>query len=353
MEILTTAVSSAQLRTKWVALEQAQPGLRIREAACQLSVSEAQLLATTVGPDCIRLTGHWPDFLKRLPALGPVMSLTRNESCVLEHKGTFEEVSTFGRGQHHMGTVIGFIETRVFFKNWHVGFATKQEKGDRILYGLQIFDPAGEAVTKIYLEEGADLDAFWQLVNDFRSADQAAEQQLPGMESPSYAANVDGETFLADWAALQDTHDFFPMLRKHQVHRFHALQLAEGAFCRRVATDAVRGLLETAAQNKLEIMIFAGNHGNLQIHQGVVRTIRVLERGGQVWLNVLDPKFNMHLRQDQVDSAWIVEKPTSDGVVTSLEMYDAQRELIAQFFGLRKPGKPQQAAWADLLKNLR
>ena len=103
-------------------------------------------------------------------------------------------------------------------------------------------------------------------------------------------------------------------------------------------------ILDEAAVSKLPILIFAGNRGNLQIHQGRVRTIRVLDRGhtgAERWLNVLDPDFNMHMKQNDVHTAWVVMKPTSDGVVTSVELFDADKKLIAQFFGLRKPGVPE------------
>src|SRR5690348_18119092 len=29
--------------------------------------------------------------------------------------------------------------------------------------------------------------------------------------------------------------------------------------------------------------------------------------------NILDPDFNMHLREDLIESAWVVRKPTTDG----------------------------------------
>ena len=39
--------------------------------------------------------------------------------------------------------------------------------------------------------------------------------------------------------------------------------------------------------------------------------------------------------------------------VTSLEVFDDQGELMAMFFGARKPGKPELAAWRELLEPLR
>jgi putative hemin transport protein len=70
------------------------------------------------------------------------------------------------------------------------------------------------------------------------------------------------------------------------------------------------------------------------------------------WLNVLDPGFNLHLREDHIASAWVVRKPTSDGLVTSLELFDAQGETIAMFFGERKPGRAELCAWRELIDEL-
>ncbi|MEM8969372.1 MAG: ChuX/HutX family heme-like substrate-binding protein, partial [Bacteroidota bacterium] len=142
---------------------------------------------------------------------------------------------------------------------------------------------------------------------------------------------------------------------KHQVHRYHALELAVEKYTYQIDPEVLEGMLKRASQTKLPIMIFAGNRGNLQIHQDTVRTIRMLERGHngvERWLNVLDSKFNLHLRLNMVDTAWVVKKPTEDGIVTAVELFDAQRNLITQFFGLRKPGIPQRSDWADLVATL-
>ena len=350
----TIDLSPESIRHAWQELQETQPTMRIREAAIELHLSEAQLLATTVGDDCIRLRGPWPEFLRRWPELGYVMSLTRNDACILEHKGHFDKVNTFGKGNHSMATVIGPIESRVFFSSWHVAFAVHQEKGGRALTSLQVFDRAGEAITKIYLQEESNIDAYQAIVDDFRDDDQGTDQPVPGVEEKSYAdpSEVDQDSFLSDWDKLQDTHDFFPMLRKHHVHRYRALELAVEKYTYQIDPEVLEGMLKHAAQAKLPIMIFAGNRGNLQIHQDTVRTIRMLDRGGQRWLNVLDPEFNMHLLVNLVDTAWVVKKPTEDGIVTAIELFDAQRNLITQFFGLRKPRTPQLEAWAGLVASL-
>jgi putative hemin transport protein len=70
------------------------------------------------------------------------------------------------------------------------------------------------------------------------------------------------------------------------------------------------------------------------------------------WLNVLDPGFNLHMREDRIASVWIVEKPTSDGVVTSVEAFDHAGELMAMFFGARKPGQPEREEWRRIVSVL-
>ena len=58
--------------------------------------------------------------------------------------------------------------------------------------------------------------------------------------------------------------------------------------------------------------------------------IKALKATGP-WFNILDPRFNLHLPEDAIPSAWVVKKPTSDGTVTSLELFDAGGFCFVQF----------------------
>ncbi len=352
-----TESKAATLRTAWEELKKVKPTLRIRDCAQELGVSEAELLATTVGEYTTTLQGDWAKFLERLPELGRVMSLTRNDSCVLEHKGPFQKIDIMGPPAHRMATVIGPIETRVFFTAWKFGFAVRQQTPHGVQQSLQIFDEAGQAVTKVFLvaeaagnKAASNQQAFDQLVSDFTSPQQSQEIEVT-VVSPARSKSlgeVDKDALLTDWENMKDTHDFFGMLRKHQVNRLDAVVLADGKFSYQINKSALKDMLETAATEKLPIMVFAGNRGNLQIHQGKIQTVRVMEN----WLNILDPDFNMHLREDHIESAWVVQKPTTDGLVTGIEVFDKNKEMIVQFFGLRKPGIPELEKWRTLVDSL-
>jgi putative hemin transport protein len=110
----------------------------------------------------------------------------------------------------------------------------------------------------------------------------------------------------------------------------------------------VKDLLDLAAGASTPIMVFVGNPGMLQIHSGPIQ--KVVSIG--VWINVMDPRFNLHLRSDSVAQAWLVRKPTVDGIVTSVELFNDRGEAIAMFFGERKPGNPELTAWRALVDEL-
>ncbi len=212
------------------------------------------------------------------------------------------------------------------------------------------------AVTKIFLQgesnnrPASDQEAYDKIVADFTAAEQKQEIEVVKVKTmPTKAiSEVNKEALLADWDTMKDTHDFFGMLRKHQVNRLDAVELSEGKFSYRIDKYSLKDMLECVAKDHLPIMVFAGNRGNLQIHQGKIQTVRVMDQ----WLNILDPDFNMHLREDHIASAWVVKKPTIDGVVTGIEVFDKNKEMIVQFFGLRKPGIPELAKWKDLVDTL-
>jgi len=332
----------ASIAAAWTRFREANPKSRARDAAAAIGVSEAELVATLVGKGAVRLRPEWKALVESLPALGTVMALTRNEWCVHEKVGRFDRISVSDAG----GVVLDHdIDLRLFFSRWHHAFALTEEGGRR---SLQAFDADGTAVHKVYVkDEGGDAAAFDALAARFAAADQA-----PGVTvqpaTPPAADRADGEIdragLEAGWRALRDTHDFFALLKKQGVGRVQAFRLVPDELARPVPLGAFSRGLELAAAEGQEIMVFVGSPGCIQIHTGPVQRV---QRFGP-WQNVLDPGFNLHLREDGIASAWLVRKPTADGTVTSLEIFDSKGGQIAWMFGKRKPGQPELAAWPAL-----
>lgn len=332
---------ATELRTRNEALAASQPNLRARNLAQALGVSEAEWVAAGCGGvRATALHGQPQAIFRELGTLGATMALTRNDWCVHERHGVYQDIQADGP----VGLVLGpDIDLRVFFANWQSAWAVEQDGR----HSLQFFDGAGVAVHKVYCTDATDAAAYDALVAKF--AGEPEWPQIKAYAEPTDAQQVeDSGQWREAWLGMQDTHEFFPLLRQFKVSRLAGLAAAGEDLAQRVPTDTVERMLESAAQTGLSIMCFVGNRGMIQIHTGPVQQLR---RTGP-WYNVLDPKFNLHLDTTAIKTAWIVNKPTSDGWVTSLELYAGTGDLIAQFFGERKPGKPELPAWRELMAGL-
>jgi len=337
------SVLARELRARNDALVAEQPGQRARNLAHALEVSEAQWIAAEcngVRAQALTKAESPQEVFRALGELGDVMALTRNEWCVHERHGRYEKI----QAQGHVGLVLGpDIDLRAFFSNWATAWAVEQDGR----HSIQFFDHAGVAIHKVYRTDATDIAAYDALVTRF-----AGEPIWPSITAYPAAADAESvediDALRTAWLAMQDTHDFFPLLRKFKVSRMAALRAAGTDLAQQVDHTSAEKMLQAAAESALSIMCFVGNRGMIQIHTGAVN--KLLRTGP--WFNVLDPKFNLHLNTEAISSAWVVSKPTRDGWVTSLEVYADNGELIVQFFGERKPGIPEIPAWRALLSNL-
>ncbi|MCX8518390.1 MAG: hemin-degrading factor [Rhodoferax sp.] len=351
---------------------------RHRDIAAQLGLSEGALIAAHVGvnPDASdvilharRLRPEWPDIMATLEALGEVMALTRNASCVHEKTGVYRHVSQQPQPHLHpqqqpqqqpqTGRVQGGeIDLRIFYPHWAHGFAVVEQTGQGLQQSLQFFGSQGTAIHKVFLQQHSNSQAFTRLVDRFADRSQSESWYPPAPVAPASAplpraperpdTAIDVAGFRRAWQCLRDTEDFSGLLSRFALTYTQALRLADARFAEQLATDDCQSLLQAAATNGVPIRVLVGNPGMVQTHAG---TIHKVATAGP-WLNVLDAGFNLHLRVDHIASAWVVKKPTVDGLVTSLELFDEQGDTIARFFGRRKPGQAEPCQWRILIENL-
>ena len=350
------ALTPADIRERFKAARLA--GKRAKDAAESLGISEGAAVAAHAGPhdfslQATPLKGPWVEILQALELCGPVMALTRNESTVHEKTGTYQNINATG----HMGLALGEdIDLRLFFGRWHAGFAVLEPASDPKnppSQSLQFFDAHGVAVHKVFVNAGTDRSAFNDIVSQFTDAEKVSSfTPAPARAAIKPDGELDAAGFAQAWSEMTDTHQFFGLINKFGAERQQAFRLVEGRFTERAKPEIVRALLEEAAVDGTSIMVFVSSSGCIQIHSGPVKRIEPMVTPTAQWINVLDADFNLHLREDMIRNAWIVQKPTEDGVVTSVEVFDTNGDLMAMFFGSRKPGIPEQQAWRDIAARL-
>lgn len=336
------------LRSQWITYKAEHPRARTLDIAKALAVTEGELLASRIGDGAVRLRPDYKALVEGLKSVGRVMCLTRNHAVVHERYGEFLTVQANGP----VGGVYGpDIDLRLFMSRWSLAIAAPVETRTGALDSIQIFDKHGTAAIKIYRDSKGDPDAWDSLVDSLTDTDQApgwkAEPAAPP-ESVRPDTEVDAEALRAAWDALTDTHDFFGMLRAHSVSREQALRLAGPERATPLHIDALESVLNEIARRETVCMVFVGSPGCVQIHSGKLHKIA----WSGSWLNVLDPDFNLHIDTSHVESAWLVRKPTDNGPVHSLEVYDGSGALLVQIFGKRTEGESQAESWHELLDDV-
>jgi len=149
---------------------------------------------------------------------------------------------------------------------------------------------------------------------------------------------------------MEDTHQFQSMLRKSKISRHDAIRLVGEDYAQRLSAESADLLLERLAAQEVPIMAFVRNPGILQIHSGPVRNIKQVGP----WLNVLDSGFHLHLRKDRFAAIWLVRKPTSNGDIHSIEIFDEDDEQVILINGDRRGGDVSEsvAQWDALVQAL-
>lgn len=323
------------------------PKTRDRDLAEKLRITEAQLVAAFVGVDATRIAAHPDEIIPRLTGLGEVMALTRNRSCVIEKVGVFDH---YRSGKHAAMVLNDAIDTRMFPSHWVTAFAIERKTDTGIRRSVQVFDAAGDAVHKVFLRDGSDLDHWQNMVAELESDDQPQTLDCAPRKPVEVAkSNPDKLDILqSEWAKMTDTHQFLRLTSKVRMNRLGAYRIVGAPFVRALEPDAVNDMLKAVQTSGTEIMVFVGNMGCIEIHGGPIKTLKAMGP----WQNVMDPDFNLHLRSDHIAEVWAVEKPTQRGPAISVEAFDSEDALIFQVFGRKTDDLDSRPAWAEIVAGL-
>lgn len=323
----------------------ANPGKYARDLANILGISEAELTALRVSHDSARLNVDARTLLAALEHVGGTKSITRNEYAVHEQQGHYQNQHLNG----HAGLILNprALDLRLFLQHWlHIFSMTESTaRGDR--HSIQFFDAQGEAVHKVYTTDETDMAAWNALVEQYKS-DVNPPLQLETAPASPEPTPADTSTLDAEWRAMTDVHQFFQLLKRHDVTRQQAFNAVGDDLAWRVENDSLTRLLNIAKDSQNEIMIFIGNKGCVQIFTGKIE--KVMPHGE--WINVFNTRFTLHLVESAIAESWITRKPTKDGFVTSLELFAADGTQIAQLYGQRTEGTPEQTQWREQLAQL-
>lgn len=323
------------------------PKKRERELAESLGISEAQLLAAHLGDGVTAVAAHPDKVMAIAQTLGEAMALTRNGSCVHEKVGVYEN---YHPGPHASMILADEIDLRIFPSHWRHAFMVEKETEDGVRRSIQVFDAAGDAVHKVFMREEAHLAA-WETAKAVEALTDVSSSLVVEARKPTEVPKSDlskQDILRKEWSRMTDTHQFMRLTSKLKMNRLGAYRIAGEPFARPLDVGAINQMLSKLQAQGVEVMLFAGNRGCIQIHTGSINSLKPMGP----WQNVMDPRFNLHLRMDQINEVWAVDKPTQRGAAMSVEAFDADGGLIFQVFGVPKEGRDSRPAWRAIVDTL-
>lgn len=330
-----------------------QPHFYARDAAKQFGISECELVASN--PDSTILStqpSDIKDIVLSLKELGKVECLVRNELVVHEKLGIYENVSmTPSTG---IALNIGGLDLRIFSKKWHYTLALKDTSKTDVVYSIQFFDEYGTAIQKVFVRDASKIEAWQKLVNTFTKADA----QISITEKPPKKQHINKQldekqlvAFQERWLELKDVHHFVGLLEIFDIDRITAYEHAPKDMAFKVKPDTFSQAFNLAHDVAIDIMLFVGNRGIVQIQTGKIHHIKPIHG----WLNLMDKAeedFTLHLKENELEQVWVVRRPTRDGIITCIEGFSADGQTALIMFGKRTEGDPEQPAWQDICQQV-
>lgn len=326
---------------QYLQLKAEHPYKYARDLATLMGISEAELIHSRVGQGAKRLKADIRRLLAGLKAVGEIKAITRNAYAVHEQLGCYDNQHLDG----HAGLVLNprDLDLRLFLNQWASAFTLTEETRHGVRQSIQFFSHQGDALHKVYVTEHTDMQAWQALLAAFITTENPELQLERAGTAEAAEPTVTDEHVDTEWRAMTDAHQFFQLLKRNNLTRQQAFRAVGDDLAYQVDNRSLAQLLELAQQQQNELMIFIGNRGCIQIFTGKIE--KVMPQQG--WMNIFNPRFTLHLIETAIAESWITRKPTKDGFVTSLELFAADGTHIAQIYGHRIEGQPEQAQWRE------
>ena len=146
------------------------------------------------------------------------------------------------------------------------------------------------------------------------------------------------------WSEMRSALDLNDLLINYQASRLDLYRVIGIDYAVQIEKDAIYDILKGVIEHNIPILMSTGNQAVIQTYQG--SNFQVISKGN--WISIVDGESSVHLQEDLIHSAWIVNKPSMGGMLSSLELFDQSGGVVALFYGVEDEGL-SQCKWRKLL----
>ncbi|SHH81651.1 ChuX/HutX family heme-like substrate-binding protein [Pollutimonas bauzanensis] len=352
----SAASPPSDLASRWKVFHAAHPNGNARDASEALNTTEAQLLATEVGPDVVLLRSDTSD-LRRIFAqsasFGRVTSVTRNDYGISERTAVLESQ----RDLAHVGNPEVLyagepLHLHFLWKNWKYLFSVIHYYGPKRtpVRSLQAFDAYGTSINKFILEGQRHNDAFDRMTREFRAPVQPTT--LSVRTASAATDSPPNESVEQLCTALRATADFLAVeLLLEKLPRAHQKLWQEwgsnAAYA--VSPESVQLLAKRLVQDKEPATVAIGNLGLVQLFSGAFDRAQFI---GEGWFSYQAKDLALHIHAPDIARGWVVRLGSRQGDITIVEFFDTAGNLAARFMDAQPPGTTESTTWRAIVGSL-
>ena len=257
------------LKQRWAELLQKQEHqkTRIKDAANILGVSEAELLSTTINQTStlLKIT-DWEKAFKEISSLGNMMYLIRNDYAVFENTLRINKINsdTTYITLSDDNSIITINQSLIKY----VFYTSAIIQGNKT-YSIHLFDSYGTAIIKIYLQN-TKLKEFESIKNKYK---KEYNYELQKLKNKNLQTSCSGK------------------IKTSSIRLMNNLNFSMQKYLEQISTN----------NQNVEIKIF--NKAVTAMYKGSLQNI--IHKFG--WLNIMDPKFNLHAKDRLLNKNYIDE----------------------------------------------
>ena len=287
------------LKKKWISFQSDNKKIRIRDAANQLGVSEAELLSTEICQNTFFLSiNNYNTFFQDILSLDKIMFLIRSNSVVHEKIVRTKDIKLINNylfyNESNNSNLLKFdikLFKYAFFQS------KKHRKID--LKSFQIFNFKGDAILKIYLK-GDDKIKFNEIGLKYKCNYNYELQSKSVVKSNNNNPKKHIDLYFKDIVEKSKKREYF------------------------LKENPLRRILASTSKSKELIQIYAIGLGTIQYHEDIVD--KIIDYGP--WINVIDEDFNLHVLEKKLTQFILTEYKNKSQLYYAIDFYDCDNKRV-------------------------
>jgi putative hemin transport protein len=197
------------------------------------------------------------------------------------------------------------------------------------------------------LVDESHTEAYQTLITQFRDPIQTSSLSLENKPT-KIALNdeIDAGSLRQRWSQIKDVHEGGQIINAFNSPRIKIYEALGDEYAKKLPYSIIEDTLKALSEYQIPTMIFVQNQSAVQSYAGHIK--RLLRTGP--WFNILDEGFNLHLNTEQIGQAWLITKPSENGYIHSLNVFDHNHNEIMIMTDNRTRGEQESIEWATLMK---